>query len=452
MMLQLTISAFAAVALALRAAAAPIAVEVALPPLDVDPAGDRNVFATPFDYGNGHLFTVHVEPPTAAGESEVNLRTVVRHGQRQPDGSWRWQACTVEDRTIRDPYHTQASIALDRDGYVHVAYNMHNMPWQYSVSQHPFDASAFEFRGQPVTMAEIGTVHFQIKVPFPTPGEAAIPGNQVTYPAFFKSPQGDLFVTYRYALRPARGWEQRAFAGGLARYDTATRTWSPVGGPVDLSAEDARLPPGERHARAYPLIFEDRYSVYLTTLGFDGQGVVHVFWNWRPGGAGMDTIDPSYAWSRDGRDFKRSDGSPYALPISLRDSDVIAPADRASSYYAPKSVAVMPDGDPVVVLSPLTGGRFMRSFDTAAKRWRDAETMPYGATEIVVDSQGRLWAFASGIKVFMRQSLAKPWQVVGEIGTDLRYPRVRYYAEDSLFVVHAKSSDDRRVTIVTFRR
>jgi hypothetical protein len=444
--------AISVIAFAPQVAAAPIAIEVALPTLDVDPAGDRNVFATPFDYRDGQLFTVHVEPPTAAGTNEVNLRTVVRHGRRQPDGSWDWRASVVEDRTIRDPYHTQASIALDRDGYVHLAYNMHNMPWQYSVSRYPLDISAFAFRGQPVTMAEIETVRFQNKTYFPTPGEAAIPGTQVTYPAFFKSPQGDLFVTYRYALKPARRWEQRAFAGGLARYDTSTQTWSQIGGRIEVSADDARLPAGETHANASPLIFEDGYSVYLASLGFDSQGGMHVFWNWRPSGAGMETISPSYAWSPDGWRFQRSDGAQYALPISFRDSDVIAPNDRANLYYAPKSVAVMPSGDPVVVLQPLTGGRFMRSFDRSAKRWRRAEVMPNAASEIVVDKQGRLWAFASGIKVFMRESLAAPWQAVGEIGTDLCYPRVRYYADESRFIVHAKTCDERQVIIVTFQR
>lgn len=450
-MSRLAICAIPVITFALQAAAAPIAIEVALPPLNVDPAGDRNVFATPFDYRGGRLFTVHVEPPTAAGTNEVNLRTVVRHGIRQPDGSWNWQASLIEDRTIRDPYHAQASIALDQDGYVHLAYNMHNMPWQYSVSQRPLDASVFKFRGQAVTMQEIETVRLQNKTDFPTPGEAAIPGTQVTYPAFFKNLNGDLFVTYRYALKPARRWEQRAFAGGLARYDTTTRTWSAIGGLVDISAEDARLPAGKTHATASPLIFEDGYSVYLASLGFDGQGGMHVFWNWRPDGAGMETISPSYAWSPDGRRFQRSNGVPYALPISFHDSDVIASTNPAASYYAPKSVAVMPNGDPVVVLQPVTGGRIMRSFDRATKCWRRAEAMPNAASEIVVDKQGRLWAFASGIKVFMRESLAAPWQAVGEIGAGLCYPRVRYDTQESRFIVHAKTCDERKVTIVTFQ-
>lgn len=430
----------------------PISVETMLPETKVDREGDRNVFATPFAYRGGHLFTVHVEPSSGEGKEGVNLRTVVRHGSRQSDGTWVWIERIIENRTIRDPWHTQSSIGLDRDGYIHVAYNMHNMPWQYSVSTHPMDISKFEFRGQPVTMSDIETVHFENRTPFKAIGTAAIQGTQVTYPSFYQDVGGDLYITYRFALKPARSWEQRAFAGGLSRYDTLSRQWVPTGGPVHISNADALLGAGKASVTLYPFSFQDTYSVYLTTLGFDAKGGIHAFWNWRPGGAGMDTISPSYAFSPDAQQFFRSDGVAYKLPIGLAESDIVVPPTLANSFYAPKSVAVMPNGDPVVLIQPLTGGRLLISLDRSSQRWRPPEPAPDSASEIIVDRQGRLWAFASGLRVFVRQSLSKPWEIVGEIGDKLCYPRVKYYPEESRFVVHAKSCNEGQVTIVSFRR
>jgi len=130
-----------------------------------------------------------------------------------------------DTRTLLDPYHTQPSLAFDRNGYLHVAYNMHNLPWQYVVSHQPYDVRQFDFNGQSVTLSQLDALRLSNKTHYPDVGKAQIPGNQITYPAFFKNRAGDLYLTYRYALRPARAWEERARAAGVARYDADNRTW-----------------------------------------------------------------------------------------------------------------------------------------------------------------------------------------------------------------------------------
>lgn len=430
---------------------APLAVELMLPPVEVDAEGDRNVFATPFDYRDGRLFTVHVEPAAASGRAGMNLRTVVRKGVRQADGGWTWEAVVLEDRTLLDPWHTQASIALDRDGYVHVAYNMHNMPWQYSVSRRPLDIAAFEFRGEALPEGAREAVRFANRTPFPGAGTAAIPGNQVSYPMFFADRRGELYLSYRFALKPAQAWQRRAFAGAIARYDTATRRWSQIGGELRVAPTDARPAAGGEAVRYRPFAFEDGYSVYLITLAFDAANGMHVFWNWRPGGAGMDTLRPSYAYSPDGRDFFDGGGRRYALPVGYAQAAPIAAQDGAARYYAPKSAAVLPSGEAVVVLHPLEGGRQIRRWRKDAGAWGAPEPAPAGTSEIVVDGQGRLWAFASGLRVFRRDTPDAPWTEVGRIGEDLCHPRARYIAGESRFVVHAKRCDGARATIVSFR-
>lgn len=430
-----------------------LARETILSDLPVDVEGERNVFAQPFAYRNGMVFTVHVEPPATprTGKEDMNLRTVVRKGQRQEDGSWRWEEKLIEPRTLRDMWHTQASIALDRNGYVHVAYNMHNMPWQYAVSRRPYDIGEFEFRGQAVSDEELATVKFRNKTPFPDIGNAAIPGNQVTYPMFFTDRDGELYLTYRYSLKPARAWERRGFSGGIARYDVERRVWEQIGGPVVIGRDDAALPRDAKTATQRPFAYDDGHTVYLITLAFDRDNGMHAFWNWRPEGAGMDTIKPSYAYSRDGRNFQRSDGSAYTLPISFKAAEPIAGSADTRGYYAPKSVAVLDDGTPMAIVQPLTGGREVHTYDKQRQHFV-SEPAPAAAAEIAVDRQGRQWAFATGLRVFMREQPGTTWTEVGQLGSNQCYPRVRYYAAESRFVVHTTSCDGRHASMFTFRR
>lgn len=429
-----------------------IPVETMLPEIAVDQEGDKNVFATPFDYRDGTLVTVHVEPPGAGGTEHANLRTVVRLGSRDSTGRWSWESKVIEDRTLRDPWHTQASVAFDRHGFIHVAYNMHNMPWQYSVSTAPMSIAGFAFRGQPVSEDELHQVRFRNKTPFPDSGTAAIPGNQVTYPMFFSDANKELYVTYRFALRPARAWKERGFAGGIARYDADSKLWTSVGGEHRRTRDDVADRSNPSAAAAYPFAFEDGYSVYLITLSFDSGNGVHAFWNWREGGAGTDTTRPSHAYSPDGRRFVKRSGEVLRLPVRRVDSEPIEPALARDPSYAPKSAAVLPEGTPLVVIQSISGGRYLYALPKSTGRWTEGEPMPDGASEILVDAKGDQWAFASGLKVFTRGALGEPWRRVGEIGNDLCSPRVRYFGPERRFIVHAKRCDGGGATILSFRR
>ena len=55
---------------------------------------------------------------------------------------------------MQNKYHTQASIGIDKLGHIHVAYNMHNTPWQYSISEYSENIESFIFFGQEVSMAQ----------------------------------------------------------------------------------------------------------------------------------------------------------------------------------------------------------------------------------------------------------------------------------------------------------
>lgn len=428
-----------------------IAVEKILTDSPLHAQGDLNVFAVPFDYTNGMVFTVHVEPGNGTGREGVNLRTVVRKGTRQADATWTWESHLIESRTILDTWHTQASIALDKKGYVHIVYNMHNFPWQYVISDKPFDISSFTFKGQTVTQPEIDRAKFENKTSFPDIGSAAIPGNQVTYPMFFKDKHDDLYITYRFAVKPNRPWEQRAFGAGIARYDTADLTWHAIGGDVSMTTNDAKLPTSKQTAIQKPFAYEDGYTVYLPTLGFDSANNMHVFWNWRRGEAGMETIRPSYAISPDGIHFFDIAGKSLSIPIDFSHSVPVTGINNEDPYYAPKSVALTPQGNPLVVMQPLGVGRQIWSLNKAEKRFIKEES-PNAASTIVIDKQGRQWAFATGLRVFMRPDTASRWEDMGNIGQNLCNPKVTYYPAESRFLVHVKSCTNNSASIFSFRR
>lgn len=421
--------------------------ETVLQGLAVHAQGDQNVFATPMDYRDGMVFTVHVEPPDESGRDGVNLHTVVRKGTRQSNGTWLWVSTLIEPRTILDEWHTQASIAVDEEGYVHVAYNMHNLPWQYVISKRPYDISEFDFKGQAITQAEIERTKFENKTNFPDVGSAAIPGNQVTYPMFFKDRYGSLYVTYRFAVKPSRRFEQRAFGAGIAKYSIAEHKWTAIGGNASFAATDSKAASVQM-----PFAFQDGYTVYLPTLAFSQDNHMHVFWNWRPGVAGMETIRPSYATSPDGIAFFNAKGATVALPIKFDTSTPVTGVANEEQFYAAKSVAVSASGMPMVIMQPALGkGRQIWSLDKSAGRFIKEEA-PAAATTLIVDKQGRQWAFASGLRVFMRASELSNWDEIGTIGINMCNPRIGYYPDESRFVVHAKSCTSGTVSIVTFRR
>ncbi len=422
-------------------------IETVLPPIRVA-SSSINVFSTPTAWFKGDLYTINVEPPEGIN-TKLNLRTVVRKGIQNSNGNWVWSSKLVEGRTLEDRYHTQASIAVDRSGYIHVAYNMHNMPWQYAVSKKAEDISEFEFKGKPITDDELYIVKIQNRTPFPDIGQTAIPGTQITYPAFFYDRNRDVYVTYRFAIRPKRSWNERGFAGGIAKYDIITKKWLPIGGAMQITSADADLPSGRNEFTVTPFAFQKDWSVYLIRLFFDKNNRMHLSWTWRTGGAGPNCTHPSYAFSSyPYTDFFGTDGSCYQLPIRVECVENVAKFFDNKEYYAPTSLAVDRSGQPWIVLNPIGGHRCLVHYDSLKNGWSDPEAMPFGATEIYIDKRGTQWAFSSGICIFQRnlQTYWKWEKVYCEKGYG--YPKILPVPQDESLFIHTQSSDGKRVKIL----
>jgi hypothetical protein len=381
---------------------------VVLPDIPVSPQA-RNLFSTPVGLCGDKLVVASVED----GSRFANrLSTVVRLGERR-DGRWQWQRTVVEERTLPDIYHTQPSVGIDSRQHVHVAYNMHNMPWQYVLSRTPCSIDDFEFRGRAMSDADLHTAFEENRSPWGDVGSAAIPGNQITYPGFFNDRNGELYVTYRFAVRPGRPWLERGFGGGIARFDAGSQQWSAVGGDVPLAARDVQ-PAAD--ATSHPFAWEPGWAVFQPRLWFDRNNTMYVTWMWRQGQTGIDTIHPSFAMRPTPQGpFQRADGSSYELPIRLAAVGEIDAFEPGHVFHAITSVTTDARGAPLIVLeSNDKTPRTLVTYDANSKRWRVVERTPNGAPWVVCEDDATCWAYASGPRVFRRKRLETGWKLVYE--------------------------------------
>lgn len=419
--------------------ASPPGVERLLEIANVSPTGDVSAAATPLAVRNGHVVLAQVEDDPVR-QALGFLTTRVRLGKRGPTGVWEWSENTLETRTLHDAYHTQPSVAFDRQGHIHVAYNMHHMPWQYVVSATAYSIDAFEFRGENVTAQELETIRDKNKTNFPGPGRAAVPGNQITYPAFFTAPRGDLFLTYRYALKPARPWGRRSFATGIARYDPERRVWNSIGKEMQLDHGDAVDEIGES-LHSNPFLFEERHVPYNVRIGFDGAGSLHAVWtSWdsRSGLDGSYTIAPSHS---------KLIESGFPSDISVRSAErEIGLWPQGTYFNTAKDLAVKSNGEVLAILEPRGAQRMLARLDPTTGRWQGPEALPFSASKILITPDGTEWTFASGIRVLRRE--AGSWRTYVRISENLCDPFPVYDEEENAFFVRARICPERRASVI----
>jgi hypothetical protein len=94
---------------------------------------------------------------TAWGQQPPETVTIIK--EFEFDGSV--SKNVIFEKTDKNPWYNGASVGIDRNGYIHVAGNMHHSPfnhpktgnpyyeyaWQYVVSDKPEDISSFTFVG-----------------------------------------------------------------------------------------------------------------------------------------------------------------------------------------------------------------------------------------------------------------------------------------------------------------
>jgi chitodextrinase len=178
--------------------------------------------------------------------------------------------------------HNFIQLETDARGYVHVSGNMHNDPLVYFRSGDPHDVTTLERVDGMIGSKE----------------------DVVTYPLFFEGPDGGLFFTHRSrdGGTPSQMYNS---------YDVESQSWN--------------------RALSEPLTEWDGYSVYYMGANGLGQpllgpdGYFHMVWVWREHGGANSNRDLSYARTTDLVHWEKSDGTPYELPITIDEAEIVDP-------------------------------------------------------------------------------------------------------------------------------
>lgn len=184
---------------------------------------------------------------------------------------------TKLDSTLGWDSHNYVTMALDRDGTLHLSGNMHCVPLVYFRSEKPLDAATLR------------------RVPAMT-GDRE---QRVTYPVFLHDRAGRLVFRYR---------DGRSGSGDdlYNVYDEKSRSWSRL--------LDQPLTSGRGKMNAYCSVPE---------RGPDGR--FHVVWVWRNTPDCASNHDLSYARSDDLVHWTDSAGRALALPITVETGDIVDP-------------------------------------------------------------------------------------------------------------------------------
>jgi putative BNR repeat neuraminidase len=243
-----------------------------------------------------------------------------------PDRGSLTRSCAVYPDDVG---HSQPTLIVDGDGYIHVFASMHHSNWRYFRSSRP---------GDPTTMVD---------------RSADMPdqGGRYTYPTATRTPNGDVYVGIRSLP-----------AGVLYRWDDAADRWSRV---ATFAAEDG-------------------YAVYPDDLVSDSAGNVHIAWEWAYGGTnGLRHLGSYMRYEpRTGRFFDAA-GRRVTVPAGIAGSTVYQPlegAERSTDRGSPEDppglqsakLALDPGtGRPIVAyrFRPTWGGLF----EVRLAEWRGSD-------------------------------------------------------------------------------
>jgi|GEM_PF-6279872 len=193
--------------------------------------------------------------------------------------------------------HESASLGVDSKGYIHIAWGMHAVSLNYARSNNPEDPSAFTRRSM-----------------------TGQDESRVTYPQFFMA-NNVLFFSYRDGISSSANQM-------LNKYDVSTKQWSVI---------------------YHPLIDGGGDGAYVDNFAVDGNNRIHISFMFRTSSSPVVNSDYSYAYSDDGgTTWRKSDGTPYAMPITRSDADKFEPGD-ISGLVNQNHIDVDSNGHPHIV-------------------------------------------------------------------------------------------------------
>ena len=222
--------------------------------------------------------------------------TLVLAQRTHGSDAWTTHRTALKGRTA--DAHNTVALGVDGDGFLHVAWDHHNNPLNYT-------------RGVAPGSLELG----------PREAMTGSHENRVTYPAFLPLPNGDLLFFYR---------DGGSGRGNLVlnRYDVRAHRWSQI---------HASLINGEGACSAYPA-----YTV-------DARGTLHLAWVWRATPDVATNQDIAYARSADGGvTWTSVDNRPLTVPFTAANADYALRVGPNRSLMNPPSLAADADGRPLI--------------------------------------------------------------------------------------------------------
>jgi hypothetical protein len=194
--------------------------------------------------------------------------------------------------------HNSISMITDGAGYLHIAWDHHNDRLNYCRSK--------------------GRGSIELTKPMNMTGKDE---ERVTYPEFYRMPNGDLIFLYR------NGESGR---GNLVmnRYDVRKRQWRRI---------QDNLIDGENERNAYWQAFVSR------------NGTLHLSWVWREEPDVATNHDMGYARSRDGGvTWEKATGEKYTLPIRAGNAEYAKMIPQQSELINQTSMSATEDDQPVI--------------------------------------------------------------------------------------------------------
>jgi hypothetical protein len=217
---------------------------------------------------------------------------------KRKTGDTHWQLKQTHLKGNIKDAHNSISIAVDGDGYLHLAWDHHNNALRYCKSQQPLSLELTE--NMPMTGSAESTV---------------------TYPEFHKLPDGNLLFFYR---------DGGSGRGNLVlnKYDKSSRRWTQL---------HANLVDGEGERNAY-------WQTWV-----DDQGTIHVSWVWRESPDVASNHDMAYARSKDGGiTWQKSTGEPYKIPVNAASAEYACKIPQASELINQTSMSADAEGNPYI--------------------------------------------------------------------------------------------------------
>lgn len=218
------------------------------------------------------------------------------------------EKCTGTLRKVRLPSqfkgwdaHNYVTLAMDSQGRLHVAGNMHVSPLVYARMDRPDDLDSLK-----QLRSQIGTNE-----------------ERTTYPKFFKDAAGNLIFTYR---------DGSSGDGDQILNRLDGDTWRRVlDKPLFGAASQT-----------------DHANAYATDIDRRPDGFFHTAWVWRQTPNVETNYDVNYARSRDLVHWEDAFGKPLMLPITPRNSPIVDKIPERSGLFNNIRLSTGVQGEPII--------------------------------------------------------------------------------------------------------